>query len=434
LSLASRLPPGLLRASYWSLTGTIAAQVALLAGNAVAARLLRAELYGGYSLTLSSANVLTTLAAAGVAVVTTRGVSGRRNRAAGAEVASYVRYCVIVALSLCAAFGVVLCLCGDWFSVHVLNDAKGSDYFWAAMALALPLTASQIQYAALAGLESFRALATIRALTGALGAVMLVLTSPLHSVSLVILGALIAAVASWWAGARQFRTLMRSGAAMPQGNAVADAAGHERYGRRDLRLLLPAIATGLFSTPVMWLCQTISSGGAGGLEAFAALTVMAMWSQAILLVPSNIGQPLLPAMVNAFDPKSAPYGPWKLFMTGIGLIAVSILPVCALLAAFSPRILGLYGSQFSQYATSFDVLIVATGVQALSTPALMVIQAFGKLWIHFASNLIWALLFVGLTLAFRAKGIAGYANACLAAFSVHATLVNCWAIARLKFR
>jgi O-antigen/teichoic acid export membrane protein len=438
LSLLSRSPAGLLRASYWSLVGTVAAQVALLAGNALAARLLGAERYGGYSLTLTSANMLTTLAAAGVVVVTTRGVASRRSRASAPDAISYVRYCLLVALLLSVAFGLVLCVCGDWFSVRILHDARGSDYFWAAMALSLPLTASQIQYGALAGLEGFRASARVRAFTGTLGAAMLVVTSLLRSVLLVIFGAVIAAVTSWWVGAREFRRLLRRDAATPHENAAGNVSGQERsvdrFGRRDLRLLFPAIATGLFSTPIIWLCQTISSGGAGGLGAFAALTVMVMWSQAILLVPSNIGQPLLPAMMNAFDPKSASDGPWKLFVISIGLIAVSVLPVCALLAAFSAPILSLYGRQFSQYATSFDVLIIATGLQALSVPALVVIQALGKLWIHFASNVIWACLFIGLTVAFEAKGIPGYANACLASFSVHATLVNCWAIARLRFR
>jgi O-antigen/teichoic acid export membrane protein len=434
LSLASRFSAGLLRASYWSLIGTVAAQVALLAGNALAARLLGAERYGGYSLTLSSANMLTTLAAAGVAMVTTRGVSARRSRASAADVVSYVRYCLLIALLLSATFGLVLCAFGDWFAARVLRDAKGSDYFWAAMALGLPLTASQIQYAALAGLEGFRPLARIRAFTGTLGAAVLIATSLMRSVLPVILGAVFAAAASWWAGARGFRTLLRSGATVPHGNEAAGIAGRERHGRRDLRLLLPAIATGLFSTPIIWLCQTIASGGAGGLGAFAALTVMVMWSQAILLVPSNIGQPLLPAMMNAFDSKSAPDDPWKLFVTSIGLIAASVLPVCAFLAAVSTHILSLYSSQFSRYAASFDVLIVATAVQALSIPALVVIQALGRLWVHFASNLIWACLFVGLTMALEARGIPGYANACLIAFSVHATLVNCWAIARLKLR
>jgi O-antigen/teichoic acid export membrane protein len=422
-----------LQASIWSLIGTIAAQVAILAGNAIAARILGAETYGAYGLTLSSAAMIATLAAAGVVMVTTRGVAHRSVSGHPGAVASHIRHCLIVTALLWLACGLALCACANWFSVNVLHTPQAAQFLWAAVLLGLPLALTQIGYAALAGLKTFRKLAKIRAFTGIFSATLLIASTYAQSLFLIIATAVFASAVSSWVGIKACLDQLRSGPSVQTGDSGARPKPHS-LGHDDQLSLLPAIATGLIAVPVIWLCQTISSGAGGGLAPFAALTVITMWSQAVLLVPLNIGQPLLPAMVEALASQRNPDRPWKLLIASMGLIAAFAVPASAFLAAISKYLLAFYGPSFAQYAGSFVVLIGVAAIQALNIPALVTIQALGKLWVHFACNFIWAGVFIGLTLAFRSEGVSGYARACLIAFLVHSLLVNCWAVLRLRAR
>jgi O-antigen/teichoic acid export membrane protein len=137
-------------------------------------------------------------------------------------------------------------------------------------------------------------------------------------------------------------------------------------------------------------------------------------------------------MMKSYLRSDATDSPSSLYLSSIGLVSACAIPVCAALMVLSPFVLAFYGGSFSQHSTPFRILIVATGIQALSIPAMIVIQVRGDFWIFFACNLIWAALFVGYTMAFTADGVLGYARASLIAFAVHSCLMHAWAVLRLR--
>lgn len=413
------------------MAGTVAAQCAVLAGNAIAARILGAETYGAYGLTLSSAAMIATLAAAGMAMIITRGVARRAALGDPAAVESYIRHCLTVTGLLWAAFGAVLLLSADWFAQNVLHTAHAAKFLVAAVALGLPLAFTQIGYAALAGLNVFRDLAKLRAFTGICGAVLLVASALSQSVFAVIGTAVISSTATSWLAVSKSLGQARVAASgrratSPDGGVPGSASSGDGH------LLLPAIATGVMSIPVIWLCQTIAGGSSGGLAPFAAIAVITMWSQGVLLVPTNIGQPLFPAMVHALGRGTIDGHPGRLLWSSMALIGGFTLPLCAGLFAVSNPLLGVYGPAFAAYGPAFGLLIGAAAIQSLSIPALVTLQADGRMWLHFLSNLLWAGVFIGLTLSWRSQGVTGYAQASLLAFVVHAILVNAWALLRLR--
>ncbi len=144
--IAIKLPTKLLHASLWSVIGTAAAQLALLAANAIAARLLGAQAYGAYGLTYNTASMVATIAGTGVALVAARGVAAIRRHGTADDAREHAKRCLLTALILSVALGLAVGFSATWFSATVLRNPTASSYLWAAAALGAFLTNSQVRY------------------------------------------------------------------------------------------------------------------------------------------------------------------------------------------------------------------------------------------------------------------------------------------------
>ena len=69
----------------------------------------------------------------------------------------------------------------------------------------------------------------------------------------------------------------------------------------------------------------------------------------------------------------------------------------------------------------------AVALLTLQIPVGQVIAAVGRLWIGFAMNLAWAIVFLGSFFLLKEFGATGLAGALLIAYALHATWMSAFA-------
>lgn len=112
--------------------------------------------------------------------------------------------------------------------------------------------------------------------------------------------------------------------------------------------------------------------------------------------------------------------------------ALLVLPLVLLASIASPYIMGLYGEGFRSGWPTLIVILFTTGLIALQTPVGPVITASGKMWISFAMNMGWAIIFILSTLLLVDKGSLGLATARAVSYILHVTWVLAFAIYLIK--
>jgi len=90
--------------------------------------------------------------------------------------------------------------------------------------------------------------------------------------------------------------------------------------------------------------------------------------------------------------------------------------------------MSLYGAGFRSGWPTLVVVLLTTGLLSIQTPVGQIIAASGKLWIGFAMNMGWALIFILSTLLLVNKGSLGLATARAVSYIVHATWTFWFAI------
>jgi len=112
--------------------------------------------------------------------------------------------------------------------------------------------------------------------------------------------------------------------------------------------------------------------------------------------------------------------------------ALFVLPLVLIVSIASPYIMSLYGEGFRSGWPTLVVVLLTTGVLAVQTPVGQIIAASGKMWLGFAMNAGWALLFIVSTLLLIDLGSLGLATARLFSYIVHATWTFGFAIWMLR--
>ena len=157
-----------------------------------------------------------------------------------------------------------------------------------------------------------------------------------------------------------------------------------------------------------------------------------VWGQALLLVPTSLNQALLAELAHAATASSD--SARRVFLLGWKTAMLSIVALLPLIILAAPIILRLYGFQNASSTLAFRLVVAAFAIQGVTGAAIKVLESYGRIWIQLALNLVWAAVFIGLLLLWRADGAVGFGYAALAAFLVHGTLVHAFAFKLLAPR
>jgi O-antigen/teichoic acid export membrane protein len=142
------------------------------------------------------------------------------------------------------------------------------------------------------------------------------------------------------------------------------------------------------------------------------------WSQVIVFLAgtiANVSIPIISERLGQGDHRA----PIRILRGSIAATGAMVMPIAVGASAFSPIIMGAYGSGFRQGWLTMVVAFATAALLAVQTPIGTVIQASGRMWIGAAMNCAWGATLVILTWIALPLGALGLALAGLGAYVAH---------------
>jgi O-antigen/teichoic acid export membrane protein len=415
--LARRLATG----AFWSLFGSGLSRVLALLGAILVARQLGAARFGEFNLVQTTAGMLMALGGFGLNTTATRFIAGKyRGDPDGAG--RIVALARLTAAAVGGGSGLLLLVAAPWVAREVLAAPQLTPALRVGSLLLLFGPVNGAQLGILMGLERFRLIAVVSAIGAALSIPLLVLGARQGG----MFGCVVALVVS-----TALTTILCRSAVL---RAARQAGIRPRYrdALREWRVLcsysVPTTLANLLLAPVTWLTSAIVANQPGGVRELGLYAAANQWRNAIVLVATAAGAVLFPLFSHLHDSgRSRSFS--RAFWVSLLATAAVAAAAAALLSAFAPGIMRVYGAEF-RGADGVMVLLVVAG--ALAAPLSVVGHALassGRMWLTLGLNLAWAAVLVGTSYLLRDRGAAGLSVANVAAYGVHlAAALACAAV------
>lgn len=269
------------------------------------------------------------------------------------------------------------------------------------------------QTGALAGLEAFRAMAKVNAISGVLTIPLLVGGVYLGGLTGGVWGLVLIAAGTWLVNNLVLRGELRR----------AGVTIHFRGCAKELPVLwgfsLPAVLGGAMVVPVHWLCATLLVQRPGGYGEMGIFNAANQWYQALLFIPTLVSQAVLPILANRIGAGDR-HRALGTLRSAIVANAVFSAAVALVLAVSSPWIMASYGAGFRAGWPTLAIVVTTSVLFAIAVPVGQFIAASGKMWIGFAMNAGWALAYLAFSFGLVQYGARGLAGARFFAYCLHA--------------
>ncbi|HET9014446.1 MAG TPA: oligosaccharide flippase family protein [Thermomicrobiaceae bacterium] len=412
---ARRLPPGdslparLAGGALWSALGSGLSRAMTLAAMVVVARVLGPGGFGRLGIVQSTAGLVGVYAGLGLGLTATKYLASYRRddpERAGRLVALVER----AALFGGAAGALTLVLTAPQLATRVAHAPSLAGPLASGAALVLFGALNGAQTGALAGLEAFRALARVNALS-ALGS----LTLPLIGVWLRGLeGAVVGMAGALAAGCLLAGLTLRA----ELGRAGIRVAREGWWRERSVlwRFALPAVLGSSLVVPATWLGDLILIGRhPDGYAELGVFNAADQWRVALLFLPGVLA-PVLVSVFSSLRLTGHPRRRRLVLAVTAATGAAAALPGLLVILAGS-RIMGLYGPEYRGREPVLALLVLAAVVAALAGALGQVIVSSLSMWWNLGLNGLWAAGFVGCSVVLVPRlGALGLAAALLIAY------------------
>lgn len=412
----------LLRGTAWSVVGAVASRSSALLASIIVGRVLGASGFGRFGVVQVTVGLAATFAGFGLGVTATKHVAGLK-AADRATAGRLISTFLITGAAFGFVFAVALGASSRWLARNTLADYSIAPLLQISSLSLLFGSVSGVQMGVLAGLEAFRSSAWLNIVTGLLAFPIMaigVITSGLEgAVWAIVVSAAVMAVA----GHVMLRREMDR-----QQICFLTPAWREAYPTlRDFSL--PATMASLTITPVNWAAAAMLINYGGGFSELGRFNAANQWFSAMLFLPMALGQALLPVLSERLCVGDV-RGARRLLTRSCAMNVAVTTPLAVTVALCSPALMRLYGRDFG---SAWPVLVVVLATAVLlsgQSPVGQGIIASGKLWVGFAMNAGWAVIFLVSAGALAQFGALGVAVGRLSAYALHAVWTF-WYLSRL---
>jgi O-antigen/teichoic acid export membrane protein len=414
------------RGAVWSLIGALISQGSNLAASVITARLLGREQFGEYGMLQSTVGMFGVFAGMGLGLTATKYVAELR-------VTNPARAGRIIALSTAVALGtacitvVALLTAAPWLAARTLNAPHLTAALRIGAVLLFLNTLTGLQTGVLAGFEAFRAIARVNWIRG-------VVTLPLAIAGALLMGLTGAVIA-----------LAASAAATWLLNEVAIKTECQRDGvpvrwvsfwsERFIlwRFSIPALLSGVLTSPVMWVASSILVNQPHGYEQMGVFSAANQWRTAVVFLPSLFSQPLLSMLSNLGEGDPASFR--KLMRVTLLLtFGLSVFTGAPIVLAAS-WIMRAYGRNFLAGSPVLILLVLATIISSTVAVIGQAIASLDRMWSGFTFNLAWAFVFLSsASFLVPRYGSMGLAGAFLVSHAIHGATVSTYVRRRFSQR
>lgn len=400
------------KGALWSLAGTCISRLLGLCASVFVARMLGTTGFGEWGVIQNTIGMLGMFAGFGLGLTTTKYVGELRLKDA-ARAGRIIGLSGLVAWVTGGVMALVLLFSAEWLSVYTLSAPHLCGVLRCSSVLLLLGAINGVQTGTLAGLEAFKRLANINIIAG------------MSSFPLMLLGTY------WWGLCGAVWGLVASQAQQCMLNHMALRDEARKAGMplgstgklREIRVIwefsFPALLNGIAVGPVQWACTTILVNQRDGYAEMGLFNAANQWFNVLLFFPAVFGQAALPVLAECQgqnDSRSS----GQILIHLMKFNAAAVTPLVLVACAASYPIMLSYGRTFGPGWPVLVVIALTAEVLAAQYCVGHFLIASGKLWLGFAMNLGWGLVFLGLTYCFISRGALGLASARLVAYVLHA--------------
>jgi O-antigen/teichoic acid export membrane protein len=395
------------------MAGTMISRALALAAAILAARIIGKIVYGELGIIQSTVGMLGTLAGFGMGTTTSKFVAELRGKAP-------VRAGRIIALSSLVSWAIsfglaagLFCL-APWLCQHTLAAPALTGYLRLSIPLLVLSGINGAQLGVLSGFEAFKSIARVSFLTGLLNFPLIVGGALVFGLSGIIWGMVLAqgggCLLNLFALRREAK---RHGIPLSYSSCMSELPVVWRFS-------IPAVLADVLISAINWLAVTMLVRQVSGYGEMGAYSAANQWFNAIMWLPfmfNGVVLPVLAERLGAGDHKNTA----KLLMMTVKMNAAVVIPLTIVACLVSPFIMMSYGPGFRSAWPTLVAVLVTAALLAFELPVGQLIAASGHMWLGFASNIGWGVVFLGSN-ALLLKwgwGALGLASARLLAYAAH---------------
>ncbi len=361
------------KAAVWNTIGAVFTQGATFLSNILIANLLGREVFGQYSIILSTLLTVVGIAQVATGLTATRYVAELRSKDKE-RAGRILGMCSTVALVTGVGATVILGMSAGWLASDVLKVPEAAHGMLIAAVVVLFSVMNAYQTGALAGLESYPTLAKLGVLTGIVQVAASVGFCWLWGLDGAVLGLVITAALRWWLHARAIKD-----------EAATFGIHVTRRGLRQeksllLRFILPGALSGVTTLPAIWLANAFLVRQPNGV-AEMALFAAANYLRILVLFVPNLVNGVGISLINSQLATKDQHNYSKVFWANLFLTSAAAISGAVLVAALGPILLGLFGQEFVLGTHVLFVLLAATVLEGIALGPYQIVQSQGKMWL-----------------------------------------------------
>ena len=382
----------------------------MLAAMIFVARVLGKEAYGELGMIQSTISMLGVLAGFGLGLTATKHVAEMR-KSDPEKAGRILVLSGVIAIASGALMASVLFLLAPWLAEKTIAAPHLTNHLRIGALILFISALNGAQNGALSGFEAFRAIAGVNFATG------------IASFPIILAGA-------YWGGL--VGIVWALAASMGLGLFLGHIALRREAARAGLpltlqgiqnewhvlwRFTIPAALSGILVVPVNWVCAAFLVNGPGGYPEMGIFNAANQIFSFLILLPLVLGRVLLPVLANEWN-DNRPLA-MKLLMLAVKTNLYVLTPLIILGCVLSPYIMALYGESFESGWPTLVIVLVTAGFVAANVPMGHILAASSQMWIGFAMNAGWAIVFVIGTILLVRYGSIGVASARAIAYVIH---------------
>jgi O-antigen/teichoic acid export membrane protein len=375
----------------WSSSGVVLSQVITLVAYMLLARYIGKENFGQFTIIQSTANTVAAFAGLGFGLTATKYIAEFRERNP-AQAGSVFTLITLITLLWTALLASVVWILAPEIAIEVLKRAELASSVRVGAALLFFTAIMNVQNGALAGFESFDAVAKTSMLRGFLILPFLLLGAALGGVRGSLLGFAAAAALVCVINANLLQRRCNL-------NSMHFSIRGSFSGIRLLAAFsIPAFLANIVPAPCLSLAQMFLIRQPGGYGDLAVFTAAFQLRAGIILLPALLSQPLVPMMANMSSDKGLSRS-HLLRATFAATLFISV-GLAGIVCIFPKFLMLAYGHSFAGNTAVLILLAVSAVINSSSNPFSAAITSSGKIWSVFWGFAAWGVTFLVATYSF----------------------------------
>ena len=382
----SQLGARLVHGASWNMAATVAYRGSILIAMVITARILEKDQFGAFGVIQASIMMFETLGAAGMGVTAAKHIAEYREKhkdRAARIITLTLSSTAVVGLSI----AIFLFVFAPWFASNLMSAPHLEDEIRIASLILMLNAVTNAQVGILTGFEAFKFMAFTNAAAGA-SAIVLITSGAYYGG---VFGALcgVAAGSASFIIANSFIIfrLLREHNIPVFLRLTTDEFDIIR------KFSFPALSAGLMIAPVSWVGAALLVNEPGGFAEMGIYTASSQWFSVLLFLPAILTSAFLPVFsVHAGRGTNGKFS--QLLRVSLKAISVIVFPVAGLVILLSPTIMGLYGPEYVEGWPVLAIIVLAAMAAAVQNMIGNVFAATNRMWLHFQTNAIWAVVYL----------------------------------------